>query len=132
MDSQTKEAKIPADGDEASLQGQVNPLEVSVETKSSPSDSAEKKEDNSSKSSIFIENEEEKAQSSDPAEAKTDGSKKKYQNIPNDIRLKLIDAVENKGMKIKHAAKKFGINYSSAKSICQVYKKRGKNQEDVD
>jgi len=43
--------------------------------------------------------------------------KKKYHSIPDDMRQKLIDAVENKGEKIKHAAKRLCINYSSAKSI---------------
>mmetsp|Transcript_37104 Transcript_37104/g.33372 ORF Transcript_37104/g.33372 Transcript_37104/m.33372 type:complete len:89 (-) Transcript_37104:1492-1758(-) len=42
------------------------------------------------------------------------------------MRKKLIDAVENKGEKIKHAAKRLEINYSSAKSICQVFKREGR------
>ena len=36
---------------------------------------------------------------------KFDSKKKKYHSIPDDIRLKLIDAVENKGEKIKHVRK---------------------------
>jgi len=52
--------------------------------------------------------------------------KKKYHTISDDLRQKLIDAVENDGQKIKHVAKKLNINYSSAKSICQVFKREGR------
>jgi len=61
----------------------------------------------------------------------SDISKKKYHYIPDDIRLKLIDEVENKGEKIKHAAKKLNINYSSAKSICQIYRKEGRSNKKI-
>jgi len=54
--------------------------------------------------------------------------KKKYHTISDSLREKLIEAVE-KGEKIKHAAKKFNINYSSAKSICQVFKKEGRSSK---
>src|SRR5688572_23545068 len=43
--------------------------------------------------------------------------REKYKIISNDIRLELIDCVINKGEKIKRAASRLGINYSSAKSI---------------
>jgi len=37
----------------------------------------------------------------------SDISKKKYHYIPDDLRLKLIDEVENKGEKIKHVSDNF-------------------------
>jgi len=52
--------------------------------------------------------------------------RRKYRNITDAMRKKLIEAVETQGEKIKHAAKKFNINYSSAKSICQVFKREGR------
>lgn len=55
--------------------------------------------------------------------------KKKYQNISNELRLELIDAVMNKKEKIKHAAKRLGINYSSAKYIYQIYRKEGRKDK---
>jgi len=57
---------------------------------------------------------------------KTAHPRKKYRCISDNLREKLIDAVETRGLKIKQAAKKLRINYSSAKSIYQVYKKEGR------
>jgi len=53
--------------------------------------------------------------------------KKKYCLITDEIREQLIDLVENKNEKIVHAAKKLKINYSSAKSIYQIYKREGRS-----
>jgi len=55
--------------------------------------------------------------------------REKYNVIANDVRLELIDCVINKGEKIKRAAARLGINYSSAKSIFQVYKKEGRSDK---
>jgi len=52
--------------------------------------------------------------------------KKKYKIITNKMREELIDAIENQNEKIKDAAKRLHMNYSSAKSILQVYKKEGR------
>jgi len=52
--------------------------------------------------------------------------REKYNLISNEVRLELIDAVMKRGEKMNHAAKRLGINYSSAKSIFQVYKKEGR------
>lgn len=54
------------------------------------------------------------------------GRKKRYHPIIDNIRKELIDAVSNKGEKIKEAAERLQINYSSAKSIFQVFKKEGR------
>lgn len=66
-----------------------------------------KKDSSSSNASIYMESEEDKPQTLSEADESQDkknlvSDKKKYHNIPNDLRLKLIDAVENKGEKIKH------------------------------
>jgi len=47
------------------------------------------------------------------------------------MREQLIDAVENRGEKIKQVAKRLRMNYSSAKSIFQVYKKEGRSNKKV-
>jgi len=60
---------------------------------------------------------------------KTPHRKKKYKIIPDSLREKLIEAVQNRGEKIKQAAKKLRINYSSAKSICQIFKKEGRSSK---
>jgi len=52
--------------------------------------------------------------------------RKKYSKIEDDIRMKLLDAVENHGETLKSAATKFGVNYSSAKSIFHTYRKEGR------
>jgi len=52
---------------------------------------------------------------------------KKYSKITDDQRRDFIDAVENNGEKIIHAAKRFNINYSSAKSILNVFKSEGRS-----
>jgi len=54
------------------------------------------------------------------------GRKKRYHPIIDNIRQELIDAVSNRGEKIKEAAERLQINYSSAKSIFQVFKKEGR------
>jgi len=50
----------------------------------------------------------------------------KYQRIDDTLRKKLIDAVEKEGQMLKAAAKRFKINYSSAKSIFHTYRKEGR------
>lgn len=61
-----------------------------------------------------------------------DGSKKirkkrnAYQKIEDDVRLKLLEAVQKHGETLKSAAKKYKINYSSAKSILHTYRKEGR------
>jgi len=48
-----------------------------------------------------------------------------YQKIPDDIRMQLLEAVQN-GETLKSAAKRHRINYSSAKSILHTYRKEGR------
>lgn len=48
-----------------------------------------------------------------------------YQKIPDDIRMQLLEAVQN-GETLKSAAKHHKINYSSAKSILHTYRKEGR------
>ena len=48
-----------------------------------------------------------------------------YQKIPDDIRMQLLEAVQN-GETLKAAAKRHRINYSSAKSILHTYRKEGR------
>jgi len=61
----------------------------------------------------------------------SDGSKKirkkrnTYQKIADDIRVDLLEAVQN-GETLKAAAKRHKINYSSAKSILHTYRKEGR------
>lgn len=65
--------------------------------------------DESSNSSVYLEPEDEK-DIPEEVEAETPTlNKKKYHNIPNDVRIKLIDAVENKGEKIKHVSTKLQL-----------------------
>ena len=78
------------------------PRSVVSPSESSGTGSNEKKEENSSASSVYLESESDKVQASDQKSTRRTNSKKKYDNIPNDIRMKLLDAVENKGEKIKH------------------------------
>jgi len=52
---------------------------------------------------------------------------KKYSKITDEQRRDFIDAVENNGEKIIHAAKRFNINYSSAKSILNIFKSEGRS-----
>lgn len=56
--------------------------------------------------------------------------KKKYRFITDEMRVMLVDAVDN-GEKIKHAAKRLKINYSSAKSIFKVFKREGRFSKKV-
>jgi len=48
-----------------------------------------------------------------------------YQKISDDIRVQLLEAVQN-GETLKAAAKRHKINYSSAKSILHTYRKEGR------
>jgi transposase len=48
-----------------------------------------------------------------------------YQKIDDDIRVHLLEAVKN-GETLKSAAKRYKINYSSAKSILHTYRKEGR------
>jgi len=48
-----------------------------------------------------------------------------YQKIPDDVRVQILEAVQN-GETLKSAAKRFQINYSSAKSILHTYRKEGR------
>lgn len=48
-----------------------------------------------------------------------------YQKISDDIRMQLLEAVQN-GETLKAAAKRHKINYSSAKSILHTYRKEGR------
>lgn len=61
----------------------------------------------------------------------TSGSKKirkkrnAYKKIDDDIRLHLLEAVQ-RGETLKSAAKRYQVNYSSAKSIFHIYRKEGR------
>jgi len=77
-----------------------------------------------------------KGSSNDPAqhsdsESFSDDAKKNrkkrnaYQKIADDIRVKLLEAVKS-GETLKSAAKRFKINYSSAKSILHTFRKEGR------
>jgi len=48
-----------------------------------------------------------------------------YQKIADDVRMKLLECVKN-GETLKSAAKRFKINYSSAKSILHTFRKEGR------
>mmetsp|Transcript_23384 Transcript_23384/g.20326 ORF Transcript_23384/g.20326 Transcript_23384/m.20326 type:complete len:136 (+) Transcript_23384:111-518(+) len=48
-----------------------------------------------------------------------------YHKIDDRIRVKLLEAVQ-KGETLKSAARKYGINYSSAKSVLHTYRKEGR------
>jgi len=61
-----------------------------------------------------------------PESKKIHKKRTKYQRIDDNLRQKLIDAVEKDGQMLKAAAKKFKINYSSAKSIFHTYRKEGR------
>ena len=49
-----------------------------------------------------------------------------YQKIDDDTRLKLLEDVQQNGETLKAAARKYNINYSSAKSILFTYRKEGR------
>lgn len=65
------------------------------------------------------------------SESCSDGSGKNrkkrntYQKIPDEIRVSLLESVKN-GETLKSAAKRYKINYSSAKSILHTYRKEGR------
>jgi len=84
--------------------------------------------DSSSSSPVCLKQEEDVTQAPGVTKViqKSMFNRRKYRNITDAMRKKLIEAVETQGEKIKHAAKKFNINYSSAKSICQVFKREGR------
>lgn len=98
-----------------------------------PDSKIEQSLNDNEESDIFLDPEDEKQDKEVPGTKKpirkAPTKKKKYQSISNELRMQLIDAVENKGEKIKHVANKMGINYSSAKSICQVYKREGRSSK---
>jgi len=48
-----------------------------------------------------------------------------YHKIDDDIRLKLLEAVQ-RGETLKSAAKRYQVNYSSAKSIFHIFRKEGR------
>jgi len=52
--------------------------------------------------------------------------RKKYRRIDDEIRLKLVEAVEKNGEMLKTAAARYNVNYSSAKSIFHTYRKEGR------
>ncbi len=61
------------------------------------------KSEERSNSSVFVDEEEnDKEVPGVKKEIQKSSSRKKYHNIPNEMRLKLIEYVENKGEKIKH------------------------------
>jgi len=62
-----------------------------------------------------------------PAEHAGNVRAKKYSKITDEQRRDFINAVENHGEKIINAAKRFDINYSSAKSILNVFKNEGRS-----
>jgi len=55
------------------------------------------------------------------------GTKKRYTIISDQTRQQLIECVIQNGEKIKDAAKRLKINYSSAKAICQIYRREGRS-----
>jgi len=52
--------------------------------------------------------------------------RKKYSKIDDEIRMKLLEDVANKGDTLKAAAERYNVNYSSAKSIFHTYRKEGR------
>ena len=72
-------------------------------------------------------------------------SRPKYHAVSDEKRLKLISLVMESGKKIRpvflnfrclkayicQTAKRLGINYSTAKSICQVYRKEGRTEKKI-
>eukprot|EP00357_Protocruzia_adherens_P002163 CAMPEP_0114973070 /NCGR_PEP_ID=MMETSP0216-20121206/750_1 /TAXON_ID=223996 /ORGANISM="Protocruzia adherens, Strain Boccale" /LENGTH=558 /DNA_ID=CAMNT_0002333521 /DNA_START=480 /DNA_END=2156 /DNA_ORIENTATION=+ len=52
--------------------------------------------------------------------------KEKYSVTDNDTRMELITLIERKNLTIKKAAEQLGLNYSTAKSVVQMYKKEGR------
>jgi len=52
--------------------------------------------------------------------------RKKYSKIDDEIRMKLLEDVEKNGDTLKAAAKRYNVNYSSAKSIFHTYRKEGR------
>jgi len=49
-----------------------------------------------------------------------------YSQVDSDVRRKLLHLVDSKGYIIKDAAMTLNINYSTAKTILQLYKKTGR------
>jgi molybdenum-dependent DNA-binding transcriptional regulator ModE len=62
---------------------------------------------------------------SDCSDQKSRKKRNAYQKISDDIRVSLLEAVQN-GETLKAAAKRYKINYSSAKSILHTYRKEGR------
>jgi len=61
-----------------------------------------------------------------PSSKKILRKRKKYHKIDDNIRMKLVEAVEKNGEMLKTAASRYGVNYSSAKSIFHTYRKEGR------
>lgn len=57
-----------------------------------------------------------------------DASKRKYNRISIEKRDLLLEKIFFDNKKIKNAAKELGINYSSAKTILHLYRKKIKKQ----
>jgi transposase len=82
-------------------------------------------------SSFNHENENNDENGSESEDGLSDSSKKMrkkrnaYQKISDEIRVNLLDSVKN-GETLKSAAKRYKINYSSAKSILHTYRKEGR------
>lgn len=99
MDHRTSEDKI----DSAPLtEAHTSLPNVDARPKSIESEPDTNKEESSPANTVSLQTNSEKTQEIEQKETNNENSKKKYRNIPNDIRLKLIDAIENKGEKIKH------------------------------
>jgi len=61
-----------------------------------------------------------------PPQKKIRKKRNAYQKIDDDLRIKLLEAVQQHGETLKAAASRYGINYSSAKSILHTYRKEGR------
>jgi molybdenum-dependent DNA-binding transcriptional regulator ModE len=81
--------------------------------------------------SSFNNNNDNDGTGSDSEDGLSDSSRKMrkkrnaYQKISDEIRVNLLDSVKN-GETLKAAAKRYKINYSSAKSILHTYRKEGR------
>jgi len=103
---------IASHEDDADVYSNANAGHGYIEESASPAHSINNDNDNGSDS-----------------ECGSDGKSRKkrnaYQKISDDIRVSLLEAVQN-GETLKAAAKRYKINYSSAKSILHTYRKEGR------
>jgi hypothetical protein len=76
---------------------------------------------------ILIKEEEKIESTLAPASKKIKKSRCKYNKIDNEIRKKIIHEVNKEGKLLIHVAKKYHVNYSSAKSIFNLYRKEGRD-----